>query len=190
MDEPTILALIQRHAGLIYKVASAYCRDPTQREDAIQEIAVQLWRSRERYDPRYRETTWVYRVALNVAISLDRRERRHRGHVPIDEHMLTVEPAAPRAEIEPLLAALAELAPLDRALVLLALDGNEHAVIAEVLGISPSNVGTRLARLKARLAARVTAAASPAPPPLPPPSRPDGPPTPAERARGAEEPPR
>ncbi|MCA9679675.1 MAG: sigma-70 family RNA polymerase sigma factor [Kofleriaceae bacterium] len=161
MDDAALRDLLRRHAGLIHKIAYAYCRDATDREDVIQEIAVQLWRSRDRYDPRFRETTWIYRIALNVAISFHRRERRHRGGEPLDEHLLVVEPVEPGDDVRLLLGCIDALAPLDKALVLLYLDGNDHGSIAEVLGISTSNVGTKLGRIKQRLRAALAAAAHP-----------------------------
>ncbi len=154
MDPTDLTSLLRRHAGLIHKIAFAYCRDATDREDVVQEIAVQLWRSRERYDPRFKETTWIYRIALNVAISFHRRERRHRERrVPLEAHPITIAPSAPPEELQRLLRRLDDLPPLDRALVLLWLDGNDHASIAEVLGLSVSNVGTKLHRIKERLRA-------------------------------------
>ena len=80
MDVSELTDLLRRHAGLIHKIAYAYGRNATDREDVVQEIAVQLWRARDRYDVRYRHTTWIYRLALNVAISFYRRARRHREH--------------------------------------------------------------------------------------------------------------
>jgi Sigma-70 region 2 len=64
------LPLLEEHKKILYKVASSYCRNDADRQDLIQEIAVQLWRSFDRYDERYRFSTWMYRIALNVAISL------------------------------------------------------------------------------------------------------------------------
>jgi len=155
MEASRFTELLRRHAGLIHRVARTYCREAADREDVVQEIAVQLWRSRERYDERFEETTWIYRIALNVAISFQRRERRHReGRLPSDGPLITS--AAP-AEVEPgedvqlLLRCIEDLNALDKALVLLYLDGNEHAVIADVLGLSVSNVGTKLLRIKDRL---------------------------------------
>lgn len=154
MEIAELTALLRRHAGLIHKIAHAYCRDATDREDVVQEIAIQLWRSREHYDPRYRETTWIYRIALNVAISFYRRERRHARTEPLDAvDALAVEPAPIASDVQQLLRFVGELGPLDKALVLLYLDGNDHAAIADVLGISVSNVGTKLGRITARLRA-------------------------------------
>ena len=155
MEASQFTDLFRRHAGLIHKIAHAYCREAAEREDVVQEIAVQLWRSRERYDERYRETTWIYRIALNVAISFQRRERRHReGRLPLEEHALTLAAATevePGADVQLLLRCIEDLSALDKALVLLYLDGNDHAASADVLGISVSNVGTKLLRIKDKL---------------------------------------
>jgi RNA polymerase sigma-70 factor (ECF subfamily) len=152
MDETEFTALIRRHGALIHKIAFAYCREPADRDDLVQDIAAQLWRSRERYDPRFAHTTWIYRIALNVAISFYRRERRHRDQrAAIDDHPIAVAPIEPAPELARLLRGIAALGPLDRALVVLYLEGSDHAAIAEVLGISISNVGTKLGRIKARL---------------------------------------
>ncbi|MBZ0152532.1 MAG: sigma-70 family RNA polymerase sigma factor [Planctomycetes bacterium] len=153
MASPRLPDSLQRHAGLIHKVAFTYCRNATDREEVVQEIAVQLWRAWDRYDPRFAESTWVYRVALNVAISWFRREHRHhRTRVELDPECLSApEPAESTGDCERLLRCIDELDLLDRALVLLNLDGNDHATTAEVLGISTSNVGTRLSRIRQRL---------------------------------------
>jgi RNA polymerase sigma-70 factor (ECF subfamily) len=156
MDATQFTDLIRAHAKLIYKVASVYCRHAPDREDVTQEIAVQLWRSRGSYDNRYRFSTWVYRIALNVAISFQRRERRHREGRAADESWLTLAAPAetePLADVQQLLDCIDHLGALEKALVLLYLDGNEHATIAEVLGISVSNVGTKLGRIKDKLRA-------------------------------------
>ena len=152
MEASSFTDLLRRHAGLIHKVAHAYCRDAADREDVVQEIVLQLWRSRERYDERFRETTWIYRIALNVAISFHRRERRH--HVKrseLEEHPIAIAAVEPGEEVQLLLRCIDDLGALDKALVLLYLDGNDHASIADVLGISVSNVGTKLHRIKDRL---------------------------------------
>lgn len=150
--------LIRQHRGLIHKVAHAYCRHAADREDVVQEIAVQLWRSWGRYDARFKMTTWIYRIALNVAISFYRRERRHgdrrRG---IEDHLIAItDPthSEPGEDVQQLLDCIADLDAVNKALVLLYLDGNDHGSIAAVLGISVSNVGTKLSRIKTKLRAK------------------------------------
>ena len=146
MDATELTALIEQHARLIHKVAFAYCRNASDRADVVQEIHVQLWRSRHRYDPRFKVTTWIYRIALNVAISYYRREHRHVGE-PLGE----VAADGTDDQTRTLLGFIEGLEPLDKALVLLYLDGNDHAEIAEVLGITVTNVSTKLSRIKDKL---------------------------------------
>lgn len=154
MEAQEFTDLIQRNVRLIHKVAYAYCRDATDREDVIAEVALQLWRSRDRYDERYKETTWVYRIALNVAISFHRRAHRHRQkRQSLDAHAITIAAASvePSEDVQLLMRCVDDLGALDKALVLLYLDGNDHASISDVLGISVSNVGTKLLRIKDKL---------------------------------------
>lgn len=156
MDIAQFTNLLQRHTGLIHKVAYAYCHHASDRDDVIQEIAIQLWRSWDRYDSRFKESTWVYRIAINAAISFHRRERRYRQRrVPFEEQAIVVAPApSERSEAwEVISRCIERLGELDKALVLLYLEGYDHASIAEVLGISVSNVGTKLQRIKKKLSA-------------------------------------
>jgi len=149
------LTLLGEHKKILYKVASTYCRSAADRPDLLQEIAVQLWRSFDRYDESQRFSTWMYRVALNVAISFYRSAaRRSRHTVPAEESILEIaagEPAAEDASLQLLYGLIAQLDELDRALILLYLDGNRYDTIAEVLGISETNVGTKISRIKQRL---------------------------------------
>ncbi len=149
------LALLEEHRRLLYKVARAYGRMGPDREDLVQEMAVQAWKSFPRYDGRWRFSTWLYRVALNVAISFQRRERTRALHVaPGGEEVLEgIGQADPEAaeDVALLYTFIGRLDPLNRALMLLYLDGQNQAEIGEVLGISPANVSTRVGRLKQRL---------------------------------------
>ena len=152
-SQDRFVALLDEHRKILYKVARAYGRSPEDRQDLVQEMTAQLWRSFERYDDRLRFATWMYRIALNVAISFVRRETvraRHAAPEPILE--VSVSAASPGdADLRLLDGFLRRLDELDRALLLLYLDGNRHGAIAEVLGISESNVGTKLGRIKQRL---------------------------------------
>src|SRR5262245_57519005 len=85
------LALLEAHKGILYKVASAYSRNAEDRSDLVQDIVVQLWRSFDRFDDRFRFSTWMYRIAMNVAISFYRGEtRRVRDVVPLEEFGLEI----------------------------------------------------------------------------------------------------
>jgi RNA polymerase sigma-70 factor (ECF subfamily) len=151
--------LLGRHRGLVFKVAGSYAASPEDRDDLAQEIAAQLWRAWPSYQADRAVTTWMYRIALNVAIShLRGRSLRDRHHVPFDEglHDAALEGGGdddPEAghRLALLHRVIAALPPLDRALMLLYLDERSQREIADVLGISESNVSTRISRLKQRI---------------------------------------
>jgi RNA polymerase sigma factor (sigma-70 family) len=151
-----LVSLLEEHRKILYKVASSYCRNPTDRQDLVQEIVVQLWRSFDRYDERYKFSTWMYRIALNVAISFYRSEaRRSRNTVPAEDFILEIaddrDSAEPDDNLQLLQRFIAQLDEFDRALIILYLDGNSYDTIAEVLGISETNVGTKISRIKQKL---------------------------------------
>ena len=146
--------LMEEHKKILYKVCHSYCRNPGDRDDLAQEIIVQLWRSFRSFDQRVRFSTWMYRIALNVAISFYRRESvRARHVVPGSEHLLeAVDQTANRSEeMQVLYEWIEGLDPLHKALVILYLDGNNYQEIADVLGISQTNVATKINRLKETL---------------------------------------
>lgn len=147
-------ALLQTHRKIVFKVAAVYARGEEDRRDLAQEILLQVWRSFGGYDAGRPFSTWMYRVALNVGLSYARR-RRERTQ-PLDASVIDTLGGGtaidePDERLAQLARAIDTLEPLDRALILLYLDEQPHAEIAAVLGISESNVGTRLARLKQRL---------------------------------------
>jgi RNA polymerase sigma factor (sigma-70 family) len=143
------LALLEEHARIVLKVASSYCRNAEDRRDLIQEITAQLWRAFPRYDESRSFSTWAYRIALNVAISYARRAGVRQTVA------LAHEPAAERPErddrIEALERFMAQLDELNRALLLLYLDEHSYREIAEILGITETNVATKINRLKDRI---------------------------------------
>ncbi len=139
------------HKKILYKVCNSYCRNREDREDLAQEIVIQLWRSFRSFDERCRFSTWMYRIALNVAISFYRREDTRARHVLSDEECLlnaVDEKAIESEQIQALYQFIGGLDPLNRALVLLYLDGNSYLEISDVLGISATNVATKINRLK------------------------------------------
>jgi len=156
-DHAAFDALLQRHRGIVLKVAGAYARGAEDRADLAQEIAIQLWRAWPDYDPARSVTTWMYRIALNTAISHLRREGRHRRHsVPLEDglHELPDQRGCDHevlGQVRMLQRFIAALPPLDRALLVLYLEEHSSREIAEVLGLGESNVTTRISRLKQRI---------------------------------------
>ena len=148
--------LLTQHWGIVLKVAYSYGRSAEDRDDLAQEICLQLWRSFARYDASRTFSTWMYRVALNVAISDWRQNgKKQPPMLPIDGDEATQLVAPPTPEPDERITALnrmiAELEPLNRALVLLYLEERSYREIAEVLGLSETNVATKLNRLKQRI---------------------------------------
>lgn len=147
------LALVGRHQGIVLKIAHTYQRNAADREDLAQEILAQLWRSFPRYRRDRPFSTWMYRVALNVAIS--RLRQSSAAPVPLDPSA-SESIAAPEArETDPRISELDRfihtLDPLNRALLVLYLEERPHREIAEILGISETNVSTKVQRLKLRI---------------------------------------
>jgi len=146
------------------RLARAYEADADQRLDLLQDIHLAVWRSFAGYDGRCSERTWVYRVAHNVAISHGQKRRRSRPErlSTLDELAARGDPGQPDPEAQTadrhalarLTALVRALVPPDRQIVMLYLEGLEAKAIAEVCGLSPGAVATKLHRLKAVLASR------------------------------------
>ncbi len=149
------VALLRDHQRLVYRIASSYGRGRADIEDLAQEIAAQAWRAFPSYDAQRRFSTWLYRIALNVAISWLRAEapRRQRS-VPYDAelHEPTVSDDLDADDGSRILRGFIESqGPLDRAVLLLYLEERPLAEISEILGITTTNLTTKINRLKERL---------------------------------------
>ena len=150
-------ARLERHRAIVFKVANSWCRHPDDRADLVQEIAAHLWRAWPAYDAQRSFTTWMYRIALNVAISTVRGERQRRQTtVPLDDvlHDLAVDSDAEQENtqhLRQLQVFIARQAPLERALLLLYLEERSQREIGEILGLSETNVSTKIGRLKQRI---------------------------------------
>lgn len=154
---------LDEHTGLLLKVVRSFASGPTDADDLFQEILLQVWMSLPNFRAESKATTWLYRVALNTALAWKRRERPHR-YRPSQITLATVTAGAGgrpedvlenREAVERLYTAIRALTPANRALVLLYLDGLSYAEMAEVTGISETNVGVRLHRIKHELALKL-----------------------------------
>lgn len=154
-DHGELIQLIQENQKIIYKICNSYCSNESDREDLGQEIVYQLIKSYHGFKPEYKFSTWMYRVALNVAISFYRKSKGgqviqlvdahreqgdHHGETPDVEHNLYI-----------LRQFINELRELDKALMLLHLETKSYREIADILGISETNVGTKINRIKDKL---------------------------------------
>jgi RNA polymerase sigma-70 factor (ECF subfamily) len=156
-QQTAFLETLDRHKGLLYKVANAYCARREDRGDLIQDVIAELWRAWPGFDGRVAVSTWMCRIAMNVAISLHRGEsRRIRNALPIEDFGMDLAAAdavldAEGDDLRALHQLIARLEPIDRALILLWLEGHSQDDIGELLGMSTSNVSTRIHRIKQRL---------------------------------------
>jgi RNA polymerase sigma factor (sigma-70 family) len=150
-------ALLHVHRAIVFRTVNTYCWRREDRDDLAQEIAAQLWKAWPKYDPSRTFTTWMYRIALNVAISFVRREVQHRRvFTPFEEELHEAVPQPPNDpdaadRMVRLQRFIAREPPLERALLLLYLEDKSQKEIAEILGLTPTNVSTKISRLKQRI---------------------------------------
>jgi RNA polymerase sigma-70 factor (ECF subfamily) len=146
---------IEAHKAILFKVARVYGASHSDREDLVQEIAVQVWHSVESWRGDCAATTWIYQVALNTALAWRRREQRHgRGRENVDAvTVLLVAPTAHDPRLDWIYERIAELDEANRSLALLLLDGFSYREMSQILGLSESNVGVKINRIKAALVA-------------------------------------
>lgn len=150
--------VIEQHKGILYKVARAYCPNEDDRQDLIQEMMIQIWQSIHRYNDQFKISTWLYRISLNVAISFYRKSTtRANKYTMLNEQTVQIpsEDKAPdERQLNLLEQFISELKEIDKATMILYLEDKSHAEIAEILGMSISNVGTKVGRIKDRLKTR------------------------------------
>ena len=153
--EKEFIEIITDNQGIILKVCRMYCNDTTDSEDLFQEIVLQLWRSYPKYKGDAKVSTWMYRVALNTAITRLRKSSKRKDIYPLtDQHYDLPESDSRRLDIEydhELRVAINALNKFDRALVMLYLDEKSYKEMAEILEISESNIGVKISRIKQKL---------------------------------------
>jgi RNA polymerase sigma-70 factor (ECF subfamily) len=148
---------IAAHEAILFKVARTYGATHADREDLFQEIAVQLWHSVEAFRGNSGTVTWIYRVALNTALAWARKERRHsQGRQDFETSTaLLAAPPARDPRLDWIYARISHLDEVSRSLALLLLDGFSYRDMSQILGLSESNVGVKINRIKAALAAQL-----------------------------------
>ncbi|MEM7103397.1 MAG: sigma-70 family RNA polymerase sigma factor [Bacteroidota bacterium] len=154
-QKDAFIEMLEQHRKLLFKVASTYAKTEEDRKDLIQEITLQLWRSFNKYDGRVKFSTWIYRIALNVSISSFRKEKKRYSTSPLKEEIVITlkdESFEERAEqVKQLYTFIGQLKVIDKGIMLLYLEDKSHEEIGVILGLSKSNVGTRISRIKKKL---------------------------------------
>lgn len=151
-----IRQILKQYHPILFKIGRAYAPDNDDFKDLYQEMVIQIWKSMDQFESRSSLSTWIYRVSLNTALTYRRKEKRkqqvitrelpfHPGEIPDDPQQDST------AQINLLYKAIAKLSEEDRALILLHLDGKKYKEISDILGISGSNVGVKLLRIRKKL---------------------------------------
>lgn len=154
----TFITTINTHKKIIYKIVNSYCQNKEDRKDLEQEIIIQLWNSFDKYKAEYKYSTWMYRIALNVAISFYRKEKKwsvKNDFYNEDSLYSIADENENETELDYNIKLLQEfinnLNELNKALMLLYLEEKPYDEIAQIIGITKTNVATKISRLKLKL---------------------------------------
>lgn len=154
----TFIKSIQENEGFIYKIASVYTNTIEDRNDLVQEIIYQLWKSFDTFKQKSTLSTWIYRVALNVALYQLKLSKKRVLTIPIYEQVLNNhenDNSESEEKWKIFKQQIDNLNLLDKGIVMLYLDNKSYDEIAEIIGISKSNVGTKLLRIKEKLKSQI-----------------------------------
>lgn len=150
------LVVVEHNKGILFKVANSYCRNIEDRKDLVQEIILQLWKSFDNYNEKFKLSTWIYRISLNVAISFYRKENRRKrisnslttAIFDFSETEITDEKETNLGILNQIIS---ELNDLNKALMLLYLEEKSYKEISEIIGITETNVATKIGRIKSKI---------------------------------------
>jgi RNA polymerase sigma-70 factor (ECF subfamily) len=153
-QEKPFITLIKEHQGLIHKVCIIYETDKEARNDLFQEIVLQLWKSFSTFRGDAKITTWMYRIALNTAISGLRKMGRRIKTEELDDYHLNISDTTAdnqEEELKKLHWAIRQLSEIERAMIMMALDEVPYEEIAETIGITQNNVRVRMNRIREKI---------------------------------------
>jgi RNA polymerase sigma factor (sigma-70 family) len=153
-SEEQFLSQLQAHAGIIHRICKSYFTEAELRKDVYQEIVYQLWKSYPSFKGRSKFSTWMYRIALNTAITYHRKAERQPEAQRLTNHSEQIAANSMNDEeerVETLYAAINTLTEVEKAIVLLYLDEHSYEEIATISGMTTKNVSVRLVRIKKKL---------------------------------------
>ena len=152
-SEKEFISLLNQHQKIVYKVCNLYMDMHSDREDLFQEITLQAWKAYGNFRGEAKFSTWLYRVALNTAITFFRKEKKKPAIYSTDtvpehseDHYDPIE-----EQVKAMYTAIGELSKIDKAIVMLYLEDYSHIEIGEMMGITANNVAVKMNRIKARL---------------------------------------
>lgn len=150
--EKEFTLLVKQNKSTIYTVCYMFSKDEDEVADMFQETLISLWRGFEKFRSESKESTWVYRVALNTCISYERKKKRRSSTIPLSMEMnLWQDEDKDTKQIRILRERIKKLAPFDRAIILLWLEDMSYDEIGDIVGISAKNISVRLVRIKEQL---------------------------------------
>jgi RNA polymerase sigma factor (sigma-70 family) len=151
MHEKEFVALLNKHQNIIHKICNVYMDEPADKEDLFQEITLQAWKGINNFRGDAQFSTWLYRVALNTAITFFKKEKKNLL-ISTEHFQDTIQEHNPIEEqVQAMYKAIGDLSKIDKALVMLYLEDYSYKQIAETLGMTVTNVGVKMNRIKAKL---------------------------------------
>ncbi|WP_281613136.1 sigma-70 family RNA polymerase sigma factor [Flammeovirga sp. SubArs3] len=154
MSSDFYTTFIQPHSGIIIKICRAYTNSQEDFEDYFQEVCLQLWRSKDNFKEDADWSTWVYRLSLNVCLTLLKKKKNNAQNFASDYLPLELyeeSKAFPDEDLAMLYDAIRQLSEIDRAIILLYLEEKSNKEIADTFQVTPNNIGVRIKRIKERL---------------------------------------
>lgn len=142
------------YSGIIIKICRAYTDTQEDFEDYYQEVCLQIWRSHESFREQSEWSTWVYRISLNVCLTLLKKKKKKEHHITSDllpDEAIEDSRSFPDESLNELYKAIRQLSDVDRAVIMLYLEEKSYQEIAEIIGTNPNNIGVRITRIKERL---------------------------------------
>ncbi len=146
--------MIRDNQGILFKITSLYTYNREDQQDLYQDVVYQLWKSYDSFRGQSKRSTWLYRIAMNTAITHLKRLDKHRSSIPVEKMVLRgteMENMELEARIKQLYQHIYRLNVLERGIMLLLLEGKKYDEISEITGLTPTNVGTRISRIKRKL---------------------------------------
>jgi RNA polymerase sigma-70 factor (ECF subfamily) len=151
--------LIKDNEGILFKVTSVYTDDYETKQDLYQEIVLQLWKSFDAFNGESKWSTWMYRIALNTAITYMRKAKKKKVFVPLDQTVLNYSESTDHEfeeRLKTLYAHIKMLNTLEKGIILLFLEDKNYEEISSITGLTVTNVASRLSRIKMKLKEQIT----------------------------------
>lgn len=150
------LNVLEKHIGIIIKISGVYAYNQEDRKDLTQDIILELWKSFKRFDGSCKISTWIYRVSLNISMNYKRKRSNVSMFTSLEDFKeyeidSWITDYDTLSQLDVLYNSIERLSEINKAIVLLYLDGNSHEEISEITGISKTNVGTKISRIKEEL---------------------------------------